>query len=139
MCPSLDTVPQHRKRRRVNAKSDDVSTARPTVIPRVFVDDPGGLVGFVCDAFGGEGEFVPGRPTEVRIGSAIVMISGTDERPAASAFLYVYVPDADAAYERAIERGATSLEEPADQYYGDRRAMVLDPWGITWQIATPQR
>ncbi|HSF14553.1 MAG TPA: VOC family protein [Vicinamibacteria bacterium] len=51
------------------------------------------------------------------------------------AFLYVYVDDADGTYERAIQAGATSLEEPSDVPYGDRRAMVRDAWGNTWQIA----
>ena len=48
------------------------------------------------------------------------------------AFLYVYVDDADAVYTRALAAGAVSLEPPA----GDRRAMVRDEWGNTWQIAT---
>lgn len=122
----------------MGSEQDVESSGRPTVIPRVFVDDPAGLVDFVRDVLGGEGEFVPGRPTEIRIGSAVLMISGTAERLAATAFLYVYVPDVDAAHEQAVGRGATSLEEPIDQAYGDRRAMVRDPWGITWQFATPR-
>jgi PhnB protein len=32
--------------------------------------------------------------------------------------------------------GAKSLEEPADMPYGDRRAMIEDPCGNIWQIAT---
>jgi uncharacterized glyoxalase superfamily protein PhnB len=52
------------------------------------------------------------------------------------AFLYVYVDDSDSTYKRALLAGATSLEEPADMPYGDRRAMVRDRWGNTWQIAT---
>jgi uncharacterized glyoxalase superfamily protein PhnB len=51
-------------------------------------------------------------------------------------FLYLYLEDTDAAYRRALEAGATSLEEPQDMFYGDRRAMVKDPFGNTWQIAT---
>ena len=53
-----------------------------------------------------------------------------------NAFLYVYVDDTDAAYRRAIDAGARSLEEPSDMPYGDRRCMVEDRWGNTWQIAT---
>jgi uncharacterized glyoxalase superfamily protein PhnB len=70
------------------------------------------------------------------IGDSIVMISDTGAREAKSAFLYVYVADADATYRRAIQAGAKSIEEPANVPYGDRRAMVEDPWGNTWQIAT---
>lgn len=52
------------------------------------------------------------------------------------AFLYVYVADTDKTYQRALKAGATSLEEPADIPYGDRRGMVKDRWGNIWQIAT---
>jgi uncharacterized glyoxalase superfamily protein PhnB len=53
------------------------------------------------------------------------------------AFLYVYVPDTDTTYQRALAAGALSLEEPRDLPYGDRRGMVKDRWGNVWQIATP--
>ena len=46
------------------------------------------------------------------------------------------MPDADATYARALAAGARSLEPPTDMPYGDRRAMVEDAWGNTWQIAT---
>ena len=49
--------------------------------------------------------------------------------------LYVYVRDANAVYRRAIAAGAVSLEDPRDTPYGDRRAMVRDPFGNVWQIA----
>ena len=52
------------------------------------------------------------------------------------AFLYLYVDDADRAYARALEAGARSLEPPVDPPYRDRRAMVEDPWGNVWQLAT---
>jgi PhnB protein len=50
---------------------------------------------------------------------------------------YLYVPDADAAYRRALAAGATSLHEPADQPYGDRSAAVKDVFGNIWYVATP--
>ena len=46
------------------------------------------------------------------------------------------MPDADAAYQRALDAGATSLEAPVDQFYGDREAGVKDPTGNVWWIAT---
>jgi uncharacterized glyoxalase superfamily protein PhnB len=52
------------------------------------------------------------------------------------AFLCVYVPDVDDTYQRAVQAGAESLEAPDDLPYGDRRAMVKDPWGDLWQMAT---
>jgi uncharacterized glyoxalase superfamily protein PhnB len=66
----------------------------------------------------------------------MIMVSGTEVRPAMPACLYVYVADVDATYRRAVDAGATSLEEPAEQAYGDRRAMVEDRWANVWQIAS---
>ena len=64
------------------------------------------------------------------------MISDAGARSPMAAFLYVYVSDTDATYQRALDADARSLEEPADMPYGDRRCMVEDKWGNTWQIAT---
>ena len=63
--------------------------------------------------------------------------TSTSEREAFPAFLYVYVDDADEAFQRAIEAGAAVIEEPLDTPYGDRRAMVRDPFGNIFQIAHP--
>ncbi|HEV7671605.1 MAG TPA: VOC family protein [Thermoanaerobaculia bacterium] len=110
---------------------------RYTVTPRIITSDPAGLVGFIKSVFGGQGELRGGAPVEIRIGDSIVMISSGDGlREMSPAFLYVYVEDTDATYRRAITAGANSIEEPEDQHYGDRRAMVKDAWGNTWQIAT---
>jgi PhnB protein len=49
--------------------------------------------------------------------------------------LYVYVDDTDVTYRRALDAGALSMEEPLDTPYGDRRAMVRDPFGNIFQIA----
>jgi PhnB protein len=49
---------------------------------------------------------------------------------------YLYVPDADSVYRRAVAAGATSSQEPADQPYGDRTASVKDIFGNQWYIAT---
>jgi uncharacterized glyoxalase superfamily protein PhnB len=67
------------------------------------------------------------------------MISDAGVRDPMGAFLYVYVEDSDMVYRRAVEAGARTLEEPVDTPYGDRRCMVEDEWGNTWQIATPMK
>jgi PhnB protein len=108
----------------------------PALIPRIVVDQPESLVNFVKHVFGATGSFNRERPTELRLGESILMISGATDRAATNAFLYVYVEDTDLAYRRALDSGATSIEESRDMPYGDRRAMVQDPWGNTWQIAT---
>ena len=49
--------------------------------------------------------------------------------------VYVYVDDVDKHFERAREAGATILEEPKDQFYGDRRYGAADPEGHHWYFA----
>jgi PhnB protein len=53
------------------------------------------------------------------------------------AMIHMYVPDCDALYQQALRSGATSLQVPTDQSYGDRMAGVLDAWGNMWYMATP--
>lgn len=107
-----------------------------TVLPRMFVDDPAGAVRFLRDVFDAAGEFEADRPTQLTIGDSIVMVSGTVERERFPAFLYVYVDDTDAVFARAVAAGAEVLEEPLQTPYGQRRAMVRDPYGNVFQIAT---
>jgi uncharacterized glyoxalase superfamily protein PhnB len=63
------------------------------------------------------------------------MVSSAGERDLFPAFLYVYVDNADRTYRRALDAGAESIEGPLDTPYGDRRAMVRDPFGNVFQIA----
>lgn len=106
------------------------------VTPRLVARDPAGLVQFLKDAFGASGEYQSDRPTQIRIDDSMIMVSGEGPREVTSTFLYLYVEDADATYQRAMKAGAKSVEEPADMPYGDRRAMIEDPGGNVWQIAT---
>jgi PhnB protein len=106
-----------------------------SVTPRIVVEDVAAQVDFLRTVFGGTGSVQPGRPAEILIGNALVMVSPAAERDLFPAFLYVYVDDADAVYRRALDSGALSLEEPLDTPYGDRRAMVRDPFGNIFQIA----
>ena len=106
-----------------------------TVTPRIAVSDPVGLAAFVRRVFGATGEDQKDRPTVLKIGDSRIMIGDASVRARSTAFLYVYVADVDAAFRRALDAGARSVEEPSSQPYGDRRAMVEDPWGNSWQIA----
>jgi len=109
----------------------------PAVTPRLIAEDPDALVAFLRTAFGAIGEAHAGRPTELRIDDAVVMVSGTFEgRGPTSTLLYLYLADVDAAYARALAAGASSHEAPRDLPWGDRRAIVGDPGGNVWQIAT---
>jgi PhnB protein len=108
-----------------------------TVTPRIVVSNPEALVAFIKHVFAAQGEYRTGQPTQIRIGDSVIMVSGTEAgRDVFPAFLYVYVEDADAIYQRAVAMKARSIEAPSDMPYGDRRAMVRDVWGNVWQIAT---
>jgi PhnB protein len=75
---------------------------------------------------------------QVRIGDSVIEMGEAHGpyQPMPTMF-YLYVEDADASYKRAVQAGATSLSEPADQPYGDRNAAVKDPFDNVWYVATP--
>ena len=113
-----------------------------TVTPVLMVRDAAGLIDFIKRAFGAEETERFSGPdnrvmhSEVRIGDSIIMLGDAcDEAPAPGSF-YLYVGDVDAAYERALSAGATSLAGPSDQFYGHRVARLVDPSGNRWAIAT---
>ena len=107
-----------------------------SVTPRIVVSDAAAQIAFLRSVFDAIGEHHAERPAEMRIGDSVVMVTAAGAaRDVFPALLYVYVDDADAVYERAIAAGAVSLEDPRDTPYGDRRAMVRDPFGNVWQIA----
>jgi PhnB protein len=106
-----------------------------SVTPRIVVADAAAQIAFLRAVFDATGEHHTDRPAEMRIGDSVVMVTPAGARQSFPAFLYVYVDDADTAYRSALTAGATSLEEPLETPYGDRRAMVRDPFGNVWQIA----
>jgi PhnB protein len=107
-----------------------------TVTPRIIVDGAEKLVEFVKNVFGATGQYRAQAPAELQLGDSIIMISDAGARDPMPACLYVYVESADITWQRAIDAGAQSIESPLNTPYGDRRGMVKDPWGNTWQIAT---
>jgi PhnB protein len=75
---------------------------------------------------------------EAQIGDSIIVMEACDPphpggKPAS---IYVYVEDVDAAYQRALEAGATSIAAPENKPYQERAAGVMDSFGNTWWIAT---
>ncbi len=114
-----------------------------TVTPYIIVADAVKLINFLTSAFGAvETERMTsenGRVmhAEVTIGDSRIMIGEPmGEFTAIPAGIYLYLPDVDAAYKRALAAGATSTMEAADQFYGDRSAGVRDSQGNLWWIAT---
>ncbi|RYY32506.1 MAG: VOC family protein, partial [Sphingomonadales bacterium] len=51
--------------------------------------------------------------------------------------LHLQVKDADAAFARAVDAGATATMPPADMFWGDRYGQLRDPFGHTWSIGSP--
>jgi PhnB protein len=74
---------------------------------------------------------------ELRVGDSLVeMGEAHGKYPPMPTMFYLYVPDCDAVYERALKAGATSISEPVDHPYGDRSGGVKDAFGNQWYIAT---
>jgi PhnB protein len=111
----------------------------PSVTPRIIVPDAAGLVEFIRHVFNATGDYSAQAPAELKIGDSIIMVSDAGVRQQTISCFYVYVENADVTWQRAITAGALSLEAPCGTSYGDRRGMVKDQWGNTWQIATRMR
>ena len=79
----------------------------------------------------------------IQIGDSIIMMGdGMPQCQSAETLggspisLYVYVPNADAAFKQAVAAGATVTMPVADMFWGDRAGNIKDPFGYTWMIAT---
>lgn len=121
------------------------------VIPRLVCRDPAAEMDFCVRAFHAaelvrrpapDGSVAHGLLT---IGSAMVMIEaewpGLPSRApladgSSPVALYLYVPDVDETVKRAVAGGARVLVEPADQFWGDRTAWIIDPEGHLWTVAS---
>ena len=113
-----------------------------TVTPYLTVPDTDALVEFMGRAFGAEETFraqgtAGGAHVEVRLGDSMVMIGGTPDCEPRPSEIFLYMNGVDEVYRRAIQAGATPMEEPADQpAQGDRQAGFTDPFGNVWFVAT---
>ncbi len=73
----------------------------------------------------------------LRIGNSIIMLNeSSDNYPANTSQMHLYMVDTDGAYDLALKLGAVSLMEPNDRPHGDRMAGIKDPCGNVWWIAT---
>jgi PhnB protein len=123
----------------VNYKPSDTQG----VIPYLIVPDAERELAFVKEVFGAKEKHVFRDPggrvvhAQVAIGDSTVMMAQANEQwPSLPAAIYLYVPDVDAAYGRALATGAVSLMQPADKYWGDRDGGAKDSNGVQWWIAT---
>jgi len=125
------------------AKVKPVPEGYHTVIPYIVVPGIAKLIDFAKQSFGATEVLVHKRPdgtvmhAEIKIGDSIIMMGewqgGGKNFPA---MLHLYMEDVDALYQRAIQAGAKSIREPADQPYGDRSGGVEDAFGNQWWIST---
>ena len=113
-----------------------------TVTPYFFVRNADAFVDFLVNGLGGHETGRTLRPdgfianARVQIGGSAVMVSeASDHYPPMAAAYYLYVEDADAAMERALQHGAVLQMLVADMPYGDRQGGVLDPHGNIWWIS----
>jgi PhnB protein len=119
--------------------------------PYLAVKDAAAAIEFYTRGLGATEEFRmtgdDGRigHAEIHIGDDVVYLA--DEFPEMAVVspqtlggtpvtLHLNVADVDATFAQAVAAGATSLREPADQFYGDRNATILDPFGHRWMLST---
>lgn len=111
-------------------------------MPYLIVPKASQLIDFLHKVFGAEEKMKHLREdglimhAEVTIsGSTLMIAEATDEWTAQPAGLFLYVPNADEAYQKALAEGATSVLELRDQEYG-RSGGVKDFCGNTWWITS---
>ena len=116
-----------------------------TVSPYLVVNGASATIAFLKRAFGATEQARHAdtsglvRHSEVRFGECVVMVSDPvlPDWPSTAAHVHLFVPDVDAAYRRAIEAGATSVQAPVQKPDDeDKRGGVKDDGGTTWWIST---
>jgi PhnB protein len=114
------------------------------LVPQLVVADGHALLDFLGRALGAETFGVMPGPdgkgvmhAAVRVGEGWVFVSDASEfaKPT-QGNLFLYVPDVDAVFARAVAAGATALVPVATMFWGDRWGMIADPFGNVWQLAT---
>jgi uncharacterized glyoxalase superfamily protein PhnB len=114
-----------------------------TVTPYLIVQGANQLLEFMKTAFDAEEILCTKQPdgkigrAAVKIGNSMIELSeARAEWTPMPGAIHLYVSDTDAVYQRSLQAGATSLQEPMDMYYGERSAAVKDAVGNHWYIAT---
>lgn len=114
-----------------------------TISPYLVVDGASETIDFLVRVFGAvELRRFPDATgklmhAEVRIDDTVLMLADGAERwPPIPSYVHVYVSDVDATYRRALEAGASPVQEPVKKDDEDKRGGVKDPGGTTWWIAT---
>ena len=123
------------------------------IVPYLMIDGAAAAIDFYKNAFGATEAYRLEMPdgaighAEIRVDGAHVFLAdapddmeGDAANPkklgGSSVLLHLYVEDVDAAVETAAAAGATITRPAQDQFYGDRAAMVTDPFGHMWSLHT---
>jgi PhnB protein len=114
-----------------------------TVSPYLVVDGASQTIDFLIRVFGAvELRRFPDSTgklmhAEVRIDDTVVMLADSGEDwPPVPCHVHIYVSEVEAVYRRALEAGATPVQEPVQKDDDDKRGGVRDAGGTTWWIAT---
>ena len=114
-----------------------------SITPYVMAKEAARLMAFLKEALGAEEKHVTKGPdgsimhATLLIGTSMLMLSeARKEWPAQPTGFYLYVPNVDEMYQRALRAGAESIHEPRNEFYGDRMGGVKDPSGNSWWIGT---
>ncbi len=114
----------------------------PAVMPYLILKNADGFLNFTKKVFNAEEKLKEMRSekvimhAEINIDESVIMFAeSTDEYPSQNSALFIYVDNADETYRKALQEGAKSISEPADQSYG-RSCGVNDPFGNTWWITS---
>ena len=113
------------------------------VMPYIIVGNAEAFIGFITTVFGAEEKLRvntdDGSPMHCEYsinGGTIMFGQAGGEWKSSPCGMFVVLEDVDAIYAKALENGATSIQEPADRGYG-QAAGVLDKWGNQWWLNRP--
>jgi PhnB protein len=131
--------------------TNPIPASYQSATPYIIVNDASAAINFYQSVFGAS-EFIrladpSGKVmhAELRIGSAAIMLA--DEFPemgyrspstlgGSPVSLLLYVKEVDAVFARAIAADATQIMPVSDQFDGDRRGTLRDPFGHIWLLAS---
>jgi uncharacterized glyoxalase superfamily protein PhnB len=119
-------------------------TGYNSVSPYLIVDGADSTIDFLVEVFGAtklrrvENDSGKVMHAEVRIDDTVLMLTDSfpPAWPSVSSHVHVYVKDVDAAYMKAIEAGAVSVQAPVKRGDENKRGAVKDAGGTTWWIST---
>jgi uncharacterized glyoxalase superfamily protein PhnB len=134
------------------ASEKPIPQNRNTLIPNLVCRDAAKAIDFYVKALGAQEVMRMPSPdgktiwhAELRIGDTMFYVNDampgmgppppTPDSPAPVS-LWIGAPDCDAAFQRAVAAGGKGTMPPADMFWGDRVASIVDPFGYQWSFAT---